>query len=85
MLMHNYKTDETISEALALYPAPGTPGSPFATQYDRASTMSQEMVFGCMYELPYLRLILLIDGLARDWFFAERLQQRGAKNVFTFR
>ncbi|KAL5498324.1 hypothetical protein ACEPAH_2466 [Sanghuangporus vaninii] len=61
-------SDDLIQKALALYPAPGTPGSPFATQYDRAWTMAQEIIFGCM-----------------DWFLADRLQQKGVKNVFTFR
>ncbi|EJD05094.1 alpha/beta-hydrolase [Fomitiporia mediterranea MF3/22] len=41
-------TNETIQKALALYPAPGTPGSPFVTEYDRAWTMAQEIIFGCM-------------------------------------
>jgi len=41
-------SNELIQEALALYPAPGSPGSPFATQYDRAWTMAQEIIFGCM-------------------------------------
>ncbi|KLO11372.1 alpha/beta-hydrolase [Schizopora paradoxa] len=41
-------SSELVKEALALYPAPGTPGSPFATQYDRAWTMAQEIIFGCM-------------------------------------
>ncbi|KII84560.1 hypothetical protein PLICRDRAFT_352904 [Plicaturopsis crispa FD-325 SS-3] len=41
-------SNATIDNALALYPAPGTPGSPFASQYDRAWTMAQEIIFGCM-------------------------------------
>ncbi len=45
--MHR-QSNGLIQEALALYPAPGTPGSPFATQYDRAWTMAQEIIFGCM-------------------------------------
>ena len=35
-------------KALSLYPEPGTPGSPFATQYERASEISQDSVFSCM-------------------------------------
>ncbi|EJD05092.1 alpha/beta-hydrolase, partial [Fomitiporia mediterranea MF3/22] len=42
------KTNETIRESLALYPAPGTPGSPYDTQYDRAATIFQEIVYTCM-------------------------------------
>ncbi|KAJ7053636.1 alpha/beta-hydrolase [Mycena amicta] len=34
--------------ALALYPAPGTPGSPFETQFDRAAAMAGEAIFVCM-------------------------------------
>ncbi|KAF8074740.1 Alpha/Beta hydrolase protein [Lyophyllum atratum] len=41
-------SNATIDKALALYPAPGTSGSPFATQWDRASTMAGEIVFSCM-------------------------------------
>ncbi|EJD05041.1 alpha/beta-hydrolase [Fomitiporia mediterranea MF3/22] len=41
-------SNETKQEALALYPAPGTSGSPYDTQYDRAGTMFQELVFACM-------------------------------------
>ncbi|EJD05088.1 alpha/beta-hydrolase [Fomitiporia mediterranea MF3/22] len=43
-----YITNETIQEALAIYPAPGVPGSPFATQYDRAAIMYQDIAYGCM-------------------------------------
>ncbi|GLB43419.1 putative type-B carboxylesterase lipase family protein [Lyophyllum shimeji] len=60
-------SNATIAKALALYPAPGAPGSPFATQYDRASTMAGEIVFTCM-----------------DWFVAESLLAKGAKNVFSY-
>ncbi|KAL5524123.1 hypothetical protein ACEPAG_8296 [Sanghuangporus baumii] len=61
-------TNETIQKALALYPAPGTPGSTFVSEYDRASTITQDIVFSCM-----------------DLFIAQKLQQRGVQNVFTFR
>ncbi|KAI5121432.1 hypothetical protein M0805_006193 [Coniferiporia weirii] len=44
----SHVTNELIQAALALYPEPGAPGSPFATQYDRASMMAQEIVFSCM-------------------------------------
>lgn len=60
-------SNATIDKALALYPAPGASGSPFATQYDRASTMAGEVVFTCM-----------------DWFVAENLLAKGAKNVFSY-
>ncbi|KZT28612.1 alpha/beta-hydrolase [Neolentinus lepideus HHB14362 ss-1] len=39
--------NETIQQALQLYLAPGTPGSPFSTQYERAWTMAQDIMFGC--------------------------------------
>ncbi|OCB89735.1 alpha/beta-hydrolase [Sanghuangporus baumii] len=61
-------TNETIQKALALYPAPGTLGSTFVSEYDRASTITQDIVFSCM-----------------DLFIAQKLQQRGVQNVFTFR
>ncbi|EJD05093.1 alpha/beta-hydrolase [Fomitiporia mediterranea MF3/22] len=61
-------TNETIEKAFSLYPAPGTPSSPYATQYDRAWTMAQELHLGCA-----------------DWFLADNLQRKGAKNVFTYR
>ncbi|KAF7324202.1 Carboxylic ester hydrolase [Mycena kentingensis (nom. inval.)] len=41
-------SNATQDRALALYPAPGTPGSPFATQFDRASAMAGEAIFVCM-------------------------------------
>ncbi|KAF9458163.1 Alpha/Beta hydrolase protein [Collybia nuda] len=41
-------SNDTINKALALYPAPGAPGSPFPTQWDRGSTMAGEIVFACM-------------------------------------
>ncbi|KAH9477586.1 Lipase 1 [Psilocybe cubensis] len=41
-------TADTIAKAFALYPAPGTPGSTFATQFDRASAMAGDIVFSCM-------------------------------------
>ncbi|KAH8116197.1 alpha/beta-hydrolase [Phellopilus nigrolimitatus] len=61
-------TEELIQEALALYPAPGTPGSPYATQYARAAEIAQDTVFSCM-----------------DWFLAQKLQEKGVENVFTYR
>ncbi|KDQ22436.1 hypothetical protein PLEOSDRAFT_1051283 [Pleurotus ostreatus PC15] len=42
-------TTTTMEKAFQLYPAPDSPGSPFKTQYDRASQMSQDIVFSCMY------------------------------------
>ncbi|KAF8997748.1 alpha/beta-hydrolase [Cyathus striatus] len=41
-------TNDTIDKALAIYPEPDIPGSPFQTQWDRASTMAGEIVFTCM-------------------------------------
>ncbi|KAF4580397.1 hypothetical protein EYR40_003113 [Pleurotus pulmonarius] len=41
-------TTATMEKAFQLYPAPDSPGSPFKTQYDRASQMSQDIVFSCM-------------------------------------
>ncbi|KAL5478796.1 hypothetical protein ACEPAI_2073 [Sanghuangporus weigelae] len=39
-------TSEIIQQALALYPALGTPGSPYGTQYDRAGTI--DMMVECL-------------------------------------
>lgn len=41
-------TNETIQKALSLYPEPGAPGSPFTSQFDRASTIEQDTIFSCM-------------------------------------
>ncbi|KDR72700.1 hypothetical protein GALMADRAFT_270656 [Galerina marginata CBS 339.88] len=41
-------SNDTITQALALYPAPGTPNSTFATQYDRAAAMAGDIIFTCM-------------------------------------
>ncbi|KAJ7051281.1 Alpha/Beta hydrolase protein [Mycena amicta] len=41
-------SNATRDAALALYPAPGTPGSPFETQFDRAAAMAGEAIFVCM-------------------------------------
>ncbi|KAJ7115056.1 Alpha/Beta hydrolase protein [Mycena crocata] len=41
-------SNATISRALAIYPEPNATGSPFATQFDRASTMAGEIIFTCM-------------------------------------
>ncbi|KAJ7917211.1 Alpha/Beta hydrolase protein [Mycena leptocephala] len=41
-------SNTTIDKALAIYPEPNAPGSPFATQWDRASTMAGEIIFTCM-------------------------------------
>jgi hypothetical protein len=42
------QSNTTIDKALAIYPEPNAPGSPFATQWDRASTMAGEIIFTCM-------------------------------------
>ncbi|KAJ7151989.1 Alpha/Beta hydrolase protein [Mycena filopes] len=41
-------SNATIDKALAIYPEPGAAGSPFATEWDRASTMAGEIIFTCM-------------------------------------
>ncbi|KAJ7892416.1 Alpha/Beta hydrolase protein [Mycena leptocephala] len=41
-------TNTTMDKALEIYPAPNVPGSPFATQYERATTMAGEIIFTCM-------------------------------------
>ncbi|KAJ7637367.1 alpha/beta-hydrolase [Mycena polygramma] len=41
-------SNATKDKALALYPEPGAPGSPFPTQWDRAGAMAGDMVFTCM-------------------------------------
>jgi hypothetical protein len=42
------QSNATMDKALALYPSPDTPGSPFPTQWDRAWTMAGEIIFACM-------------------------------------
>lgn len=44
-----YQSNATIDKALALYPPPGAPNSPFPTQWDRAWTMAGEIIFTCMF------------------------------------
>ncbi|KAJ7489622.1 Alpha/Beta hydrolase protein [Mycena galericulata] len=41
-------SNATIDRALAIYPEPNVTGSPFATQWDRASAMVGEIIFTCM-------------------------------------
>ncbi|KAJ7245630.1 Alpha/Beta hydrolase protein [Mycena haematopus] len=41
-------SNATIDKALAMYPEPNAPGSPFPTQWDRAWTMAGEIIFTCM-------------------------------------
>lgn len=48
MLNTNNQTNDTITQALTLYPAPGTPDSPFATEYERATAIAGDVVFTCM-------------------------------------
>lgn len=42
-----FQSQDLIQRALEVYPAPNVTGSPFATQYDRASTMAGEILFTC--------------------------------------
>lgn len=81
-----HQTVATVKKAFQLYPAPDSPGSPFKTQYDRASQMSQDIVFSCMYglglrTLPYVTLTCVY----RDIQLALQLTDRGVHNVFAFR
>jgi carboxylesterase type B len=41
-------SNATIDRALAIYPEPNATGSPFATQFDRASAMAGDIIFTCM-------------------------------------
>ncbi|KAF7328614.1 Carboxylic ester hydrolase [Mycena sanguinolenta] len=41
-------SNATIDDALALYPKPDAPGSPFATQFARAAVMAGEIIYLCM-------------------------------------
>ncbi|KAF5318706.1 hypothetical protein D9619_010630 [Psilocybe cf. subviscida] len=41
-------SNDTITQALGLYPPPGAPGSEFATQYERATELAGDIVFTCM-------------------------------------
>lgn len=47
-------------QALSLYPEPGAPGSPFPTQYERASEIAQDSVFSCMLVHPLCYLYLFL-------------------------
>ncbi|KAH7921830.1 alpha/beta-hydrolase [Leucogyrophana mollusca] len=62
-------TNNTIQQALKLYPSPDTPGSPFTSQYDRAATMAGDIIFTCM------------DYFLAEQMSAVK----GVKNVFAFR
>jgi hypothetical protein len=42
------KTSATLDKALGLYPSPNVPGSPFVDSYDRAWTIMQDIIMGCM-------------------------------------
>lgn len=48
VLKLRWQTNETLAKVLELYPAPNVPGSPFVDNYDRAWTIMQDTVFGCM-------------------------------------
>ncbi|KIP02556.1 hypothetical protein PHLGIDRAFT_44347, partial [Phlebiopsis gigantea 11061_1 CR5-6] len=41
------QSEDLRQRALQVYPAPNATGSPFATQYDRASTMAGDILFTC--------------------------------------
>ncbi|KIJ63786.1 hypothetical protein HYDPIDRAFT_155304 [Hydnomerulius pinastri MD-312] len=62
-------TNETIQQALQLYPSPDVPGSPFTSQYDRASTMAGDIIFTCM------------DYFLAN----QMSQVKGVSNVYTYR
>ncbi len=76
-----------MQRAFELYPAPGAVGSPFKTQYERASQMAQDIVLGCMYvSAVYVLLCMLrLNGFRRDLQLAQALTSHGVDNVFTFR
>lgn len=77
-----YQTNDTITKALKLYPAPGTPGSTFASQYERAAAIAGDTVYTCMYVTPAAIGFWHILS-ARDIYFAESLHKKGP-NVFAF-
>ncbi|KAF4580259.1 hypothetical protein EYR40_003193 [Pleurotus pulmonarius] len=58
----------TIQRAFELYPAPDAAGSPFKTQYERASQMAQDIVLGCMD----LQLVQALTSRGVDNVFAFR-------------
>ncbi|EIW77366.1 alpha beta-hydrolase [Coniophora puteana RWD-64-598 SS2] len=61
-------TNETIQEALALYPPPSNAsGAEFSSEYDRASIMAGDVIFTCM-----------------DWFLAEQMMRKGVQDVYAF-
>ncbi|KAF9525446.1 Alpha/Beta hydrolase protein [Crepidotus variabilis] len=45
---YRHMTNATLEKVLQIYPAPGLPNSPFATQYDRTWTIMQEIILACM-------------------------------------
>ncbi|CAE6402393.1 unnamed protein product [Rhizoctonia solani] len=45
---YRHVTNATLDKALQLYPSPGTSGSPFVDNYDRAWTIMQDIIMGCM-------------------------------------
>ncbi|KZO95383.1 alpha/beta-hydrolase [Calocera viscosa TUFC12733] len=45
---YHHLSNETIAAMLEFYPDPSIPGSPYATEYDRAATIQQDIEFGCI-------------------------------------
>ena len=80
-------TNATKAKALKLYPAPGTSGSPYATQWDRAWTMAGEVEFTCMsvaffpVPIPSRRTD---KNEIRDTFIAEAYIQAGQTSSYSY-
>ncbi|KAF8166258.1 Alpha/Beta hydrolase protein [Pholiota molesta] len=66
-------TNDTITQALSLYPAPDAPGSTFSTQYERATAIAGDIVFTCMVLTKH-----------QDLYFAEKSLLKGVQNVFAY-
>ncbi|KAG9082415.1 hypothetical protein FRC06_005085 [Ceratobasidium sp. 370] len=45
---YRHMTNATLEKVLQLYPAPDILGSPFVDNFDRASTIMQDIILGCM-------------------------------------
>ncbi|TFY78665.1 hypothetical protein EWM64_g5346 [Hericium alpestre] len=55
-----FVTNSTLQKVFDFYPRANTSGSPFATEYDRAWTIAQDVLFGCMDQ--FLADALLMKG-----------------------
>ncbi|KAF8180434.1 Alpha/Beta hydrolase protein [Pholiota molesta] len=69
-------TNDTITQALSLYPAPDAPGSTFSTQYERATAMAGDIVFTC------IRAMVLTQQ--QGFILCGKSMLKGVQNVFAY-